>query len=227
MANRASVNQYQNAQDYISDQATRDLKRVWSLGDIYEAEYARQFSEEVFPAAVGLYGDASSAMASEWFEELTGERALAAAPVAYEEARAGALSTLDSLFLGRPDLVISAMSSVLDRMVRQSGRDTVAESALAVGMGYARVPSANACGFCLVLGSQGINYTSYGSASGKGGPFHDNCKCMVIPAVDERDYPPGYDPDALRDMYKQAAKAAGTTDMNDLLVHMREIYGVR
>lgn len=87
---------------------------------------------------------------------------------------------------------------VLVRLVNQPARDTVRESALRAGVAWARVPTAKACAFCLMLSSRGAVYESKTvalAASGgrgsrsEGDPYHDNCNCRAIESYSDADLP--------------------------------------
>lgn len=87
---------------------------------------------------------------------------------------------------------------VLVRLVNQPARDTVRESAVRAGVAWARVPTAKACAFCLMLSSRGAVYESKtvaleasgnrGSRS-EGEPYHDNCNCRAIESYSDADLP--------------------------------------
>lgn len=87
---------------------------------------------------------------------------------------------------------------VLVRLVNQPARDTVRESALRAGVAWARVPTAKACDFCLMLSSRGAVYESKTvalAASGnrgsrpEGASYHDNCNCRAIESYSDADLP--------------------------------------
>lgn len=87
---------------------------------------------------------------------------------------------------------------VLARLVNQPARDTVRESALRAGVAWARVPTAKACAFCLMLASRGAVYESKSvalEASGRrgsrpeGASYHDNCNCRAIESYSDADLP--------------------------------------
>ena len=66
------------------------------------------------------------------------------------------------------------------------------------GIRWARVPIAESCMWCIMLGSRGFVYRSAESAGVSAGHYHSNCDCRIIPSFAE----PfarmlGYDEDAL------------------------------
>lgn len=73
---------------------------------------------------------------------------------------------------------------------------------------WALVPHPGACGWCVMVSSNGWAYSERGVNAQR----HDNCRCAV--AVDfDRDDPSlaGYDVDALRAQYRQGVEDAGDT----------------
>ncbi|MEU3690540.1 hypothetical protein [Streptomyces narbonensis] len=76
---------------------------------------------------------------------------------------------------------------------------------------WMRVPEAGACGFCVMVASRGAVYASANSAGGiKGGEFHPNCRCEVVPIFSNK----YEDPDAVREA-KQRWKASGATSVQE------------
>lgn len=70
---------------------------------------------------------------------------------------------------------------------------------------FALVPHAGACGFCIMLGSNGFVYHSRAKASAS---RHPNCRCRPVVDFDtENPALSGYDPDALYGAYSDARKA--------------------
>ena len=70
---------------------------------------------------------------------------------------------------------------------------------------FALVPHAGACGFCIMLGSNGFVYHSRAKANAS---RHPNCRCRPVVDFDtENPALSGYDPDALYGSYSDARKA--------------------
>ena len=72
---------------------------------------------------------------------------------------------------------------------------------------WAIIPHPGACGWCVMVASNGWAYSSERSANAQ---RHDNCRCSV--AVDwdtSNPYLAGYDPDALYRQYQQGIEDAG------------------
>lgn len=142
-----------------------------------------------------------------------------------------------------PDKALKRLSTDLQRYVQQPARDTIARNAGRdpASAHWARVPTGpTTCGFCLVMASRAAVYESEGSAGadqdsqfvGDGKhKYHNDCDCVAIPVWSPRDYPEGYDPDALYDKYKTARDQVTDprmgTDLNKILAQMRVSLGVK
>lgn len=85
------------------------------------------------------------------------------------------------------------------QMRRMAARDKAATV-------WALVPEAGACGWCRMIASRGFVYTSKANAEAT---RHANCRCKVVADFDTSNPAlRGYDPDALREDYADAADAA-------------------
>lgn len=103
-----------------------------------------------------------------------------------------------------PDVTGNVLG-IVDELVKQPYRSTIADSAVASKVGWARVPTGpTTCGFCLMLASRGGTYTSEAAAGGgySGKKYHPHCDCVAVLVRGPRDYPPGYDPDKLYKRYR-------------------------
>ena len=70
---------------------------------------------------------------------------------------------------------------------------------------FALVPHAGACGFCIMLGSNGFVYHSRAKANAS---RHPNCRCRPVVDFDtENPALAGYDPDAMHGAYSDARAA--------------------
>ena len=126
------------------------------------------------------------------------------------------------------------------RHILNAGRDTVKQSAGSAGVGWARVLQGETnCALCVVMSSRGIVYESAESAGAQtitdarvalGDRYHSFCDCAVIPCRDERDFPPGHDPEALYELYMDARRNADQMTLkggdNNILTQMRKRHGM-
>lgn len=90
---------------------------------------------------------------------------------------------------------------------------------------YARVPSGvETCDFCMMLASRGFVYASKETASGKGGHYHANCACRIVPSFGKTEVE-GYDPDAYFDKWKHPEKYPELREARN--ARRRELYAER
>jgi hypothetical protein len=166
---------------------------------------------ELFPDLVATYGESAAALAADYYDELRESSgvpgrfsAVAAGTVPVEQVEASTRWGLGALFGGAgPDASFGSLGGVLDRYVKQAGRDTVTGSARRDPRraSFARVPSGSStCAFCMMLASRGAVYESKASA-GDMHKYHGDCDCQPVAVWSESDLPDGYDPDALYEKY--------------------------
>ena len=223
MPSLAEVTAQRNLQNRVSEAARRDLQRFWMRLDLTDLVAVREALNEFLPVLVDRYGAASAELAAQWAESLLGAAVLANPVVDVAPAVSWSLT---SAFQGNPTQSLSTLGIVVDRLVKQHGRDTIADSSARAGVRWARVPSgAETCAFCLILASRGDAYHSAESA-GEGRKFHGDCDCVATPIRDERDLPKGYDPEALSRMYADARDKADSGSINKIAAAMRETHGI-
>lgn len=182
---------------------------------------------EIAPDLVEQYGEIAATAAAEWFEQVYGRSAQLAPAVDRSIAEAGVKYAAGHLWGDDPLASFAALGVKLDKWVKQSGRDTVSLSADSHGLMYARVPSGpSTCSWCLILASRGGAYLSRQSASQRkdGSSFHGDCDCQTVAIRDPSDYPEGYDPDELYDVYSASRDAAGSNDLRDIAAAMRREF---
>lgn len=122
---------------------------------------------------------------------------------------------------------VESMKSATDRLVKQAYRDTIQNSALESGAGWARVPSGPVtCAFCLILASRGGVYSSKKSAEfdNAGHKYHALCDCVPVMVRSSKDYPAGYDPETLYGMYSDARGDMKVADLNEITANIRRMF---
>lgn len=215
----ARVDEFRRLLNTLSLAATGDLRVALAGIDMSDFREVRGVLDRLWPDLVLGYGQASVALGSTLFEMMADDLSVSptlrlarendgAAPLARMRWAVGTAAPLVNL------------STILDELVKQPARDTIAESAVASKLGWARVPSgADTCAFCRMLASRGAVYTSEARAKfGKSGrKYHGKCDCGVVVVRGPHDYPEGYDPD----VYLAEYAAAGTTNFKEALAHMR------
>lgn len=224
MPTRAEVDLLRRAQSELSRRVRRELALL--AGSMTgRPEAIRDLLVEAVPLLVAEYGDVAATVAAEWFEDVYGARATMATPIGREFVEQGVRFTAGHLFQENPAATLAALDVKLDSWIKQPGRDTVRLSAGRHGYGWARVPTgAKTCSFCLVMASRGAVYSSRSGAGGDGHDFHGDCDCQTIAVRDDTDYPDGYDPDELYDLYSASRDAAGSGDIKDIAAAMRREF---
>ena len=189
------------------------------------AAFPELFSEG-YTALVERYGAVASEIGaqqfSEWANEL-GIRAQVVTAAGVDPVRAAARSRWALTQSNQA----GNLSVLVDELVRQPYRSTIADSAVSSGAGWARVPrSAHPCAFCSMLASRGAVYHSASSAGGFGGKkYHGDCGCEPVLVRGPEDFPAGYNPDDLYDAYRLAREASPSTDPHAVLSTMRAREG--
>lgn len=188
-------------------------------------QYQRnQFVKDWFPGLIEKYGIVSASVGADVFEaeavELGLRPRLELAPGVNAERAAARLGAE----LNQTTTLATSLALV-DELVKQPFRSTFQDSAVASGGGWARVPYADTCNFCLMLASRGGVYDTREIAIGgfRGKKYHGDCDCQPVLVRSEADYPKGYDPDALYARY-QAAHSYGDTGAQTIAA-MREMHG--
>jgi alpha-D-ribose 1-methylphosphonate 5-triphosphate synthase subunit PhnG len=211
----------------LSAAASRDLAEVWaSLPDPGDLAAVRVALNGRWPEIVAAYAQVGTSLAGDLVEVWAMDAGLRpkvvnVAPVDPERANARMGWAIGT------DSQLGALTVLLDELVKQPARSLIQKSAVASGGAWARVPAGrDTCKWCLMLGSRGAVYTTEGRAGGDGRRFHGgDCDCQIVLVRDERDYPEGYDPDALMERYLTARDAADSGRPSAILSAWREAEG--
>lgn len=209
----------------LSGQAKAALADALAGVDMRDFGQVRLVLDVLWPDLVSTFGSASSAMGALMFEVMADELGVAptlapAGPVDIEAAMARMRWAVGARSLG-------TLQTLLDELVKQPARETIADSAHASGGAWARVPEGrNPCSFCLMLASRGAVYETSATAGGFGGrEYHGDCECHVAFVRGPEDFPEGYDPGGLSDLYAEARRRAGSGDPKKILAALREMTG--
>lgn len=179
-------------QESIAALAVPLAAQAWSSFDAADLSTVPSF-RDVVEAIVELYGRAASGAAAEWFKTLRAEkvkgriavRAIPPTPPGFID------QTVVEAAAARIADDVDMLGSRVEQLVLNEGRRQMlsAVRADAEARGWARVPNAGACSFCLMLAIRagaGVLYTSRSSANfrahtkqpnGSGG----DCRCGVEP----------------------------------------------
>ena len=143
------------------------------------------------PPAATLNGDALRASLA-----VTG-------PVAFKIARRRGFTPVKA-----SKLALVQLQGAATRHALSGARDTtmLAIAADTEVSGWARIPRANACPFCLLLATRGGAYRSKESAatSKSGSSYHDHCGCVIEPIFSDTWSPPAH-VEAAEQLYADSA----------------------
>lgn len=96
-------------------------------------------------------------------------------------------------------------ASALERLVKQAAEDTMVQNAARDRAEFAWIPDGGACYFCILLGANGWQRASKDLLNGHAEHIHPNCNCEFAIRFDGQTNVAGYDPEALKEMYNDAA----------------------
>lgn len=165
---------------------------------------------------VTMYGEASGALAAEWYDaiaELSGKE-LPPAEVAETAPRDEVAKAMYGTRRFRNPKITSG---AVERLTKRAGVDTTMKNAIRDGAEWAWVPSGDTCAFCLTLASRGWQKAS--ASAMKGGHadhIHANCDCTYTVRHDRNTQVNGYNPDKYLKMYEDAEGSDSKDKINSL-----------
>lgn len=119
----------------------------------------------------------------------------------------------------------SQIPSVISRMVRQAGADTMIQNARRDSAEWAWIPQGDTCAFCITLASRGWQPASKAVLKGNHAEhIHQNCDCTFAIAFrpkDQQQYIRIYDPDRYKQIYNDAGGQSSSDKINSI---RRQIY---
>lgn len=236
MVDRESIERYRLASAELSGRVADELAAYFAALDLSRPEAARNALLEFTPLLVSQYGQVAEVLAMDWYEELRADsgalgrfRATAPPPaISAERVEKKVRYLAGHLWTPEPEGMLPALAGATDKYVKQSGRETIAWNADREGVGYARVPKGRkTCAFCLVLASRDAAYSSRRSAGDRkhGHEFHGKCNCEIVRLGAREEYPSGYIPDDLYDVYDIGADKAGSrSDIKAIVYDLRRRF---
>ncbi|MBS5865725.1 MAG: hypothetical protein KIC37_05145 [Coriobacteriaceae bacterium] len=210
MANRAIFDSYSRALSTNEKQATKALKETLEFLAPANEQELRDLLQDLFPALVHQYGRQAATVVCEYYKA---EREDAGISEPYEPTLAGDVPYEDLKVMiesALNDVAANTLTSVSQNMLSQQVMNH-ADRTLVKNIAcdpahpkWALVPHVGACGWCVLLGSQGFVYNSQFTGNNA---RHDHCTCPIC--VDFSDAPEleGYDHKAMQEAYSQAYDA--------------------
>lgn len=167
----------------------------------YESEY--EFNKALIDYAYAIvtkYGEASSALACEFYDLLAqsqGAHVPRAVPALTASKRETAIAVSGAKMQGQ-----AVVPHAVERLVKMAGQDTTLQNALRDGAEWAWIPSGDTCSFCITLASRGWQRASKKAIKGGHAEhIHANCDCAYAIRFNPFDDVEGYEPDKYLDMY--------------------------
>lgn len=198
--------------------ANADLVKlcVENLVKQHSGNLTKKELREIYAALVQKFGTISAQVALEFYGKVREQAEVDNdyQPVAFIPDNAGLL-TWDAATATQNQLAGIAVQRVMqyaDETIYGNGAADPAKPKFAI------VPHPGACGWCLMVGSRGWDYSSYETANSQ---RHANCKCTVV--ADFQTSSPqlsGYDPMALKNIY---ADARASVDDSELLAEWHDM----
>lgn len=162
--------------------AQRDLASIWR--QVSTAAEAQGALNDILPALIQQYGEASALLAAEWYDDLReqhldGAPRFSAYPASLGDQGAHALTGWAAKEANSVETMQSLISGGMTRRIADWARETVMGSTFADprAEGWMRVGRASACAFCRMLVSRGAVYAE----STVKFASHDDCTCGAAP----------------------------------------------
>lgn len=162
--------------------ASRDLGRLFR--SLSEGDNAAEALHDILPALVKQYGQAASALAADWYDDLRESMGVGgrfvAIPADIEDVGAHALVGWALDEATDDGSLVALLEGGIQRRVVNFGRFTITESSYhdPSADGWMRLGQGRNCPFCDVLISRGAVY----SESTVTFASHDHCNCIAVPA---------------------------------------------
>lgn len=192
---------YRDKLTSISQKAGEEFVSFYNSG-VANNSITRKDILDYANALVNKYGEATSALAAEMYDEIADmsnvviPAAEPAAVATYGETAKAINGALKMSPAG------NLLEGVMQRLVKQPAADTTLKNALRDGAQFAWVPNGDTCVFCLTLASRGWQYASKEAIKGGHAEhIHAHCDCQYAIRFDENTNVEGYDPKKYLDMY--------------------------
>lgn len=200
----------------ISNTATKNLLRYVEANGGLQAIDRQKLIDYSYALAT-KYGEASSAMAAEWYDAVaigsghTLPPAVPADTATYQETAQTVTGTLNN------SQNEESLSGAIERLIKMPSLDTTLNNALRDGAEIAWIPHGDTCAFCMMLASRGWmraskNLIKHGHAE----HIHSNCNCQFGIRFNGSPEYAGYDPNVYKEMYDNAEGSDWRDKMNSM-----------
>ena len=194
---------FTRSMELLEVRLAQDFLNLWAYSENMPWDRRIQYLTESLADLQLVYGDDATGLAAQYLQVMRDGEDLPT--VLADQVAADRVGVSLRWALTNKDAQM-LLYGALQRYFREPYRETIRQSAFAAGNGYARVPDAGACPFCLMLASRGAVYASKdaalkvgsGAESRKKGKqlakarratilglkpdygFHDRCRCDVV-----------------------------------------------
>lgn len=202
--------------DKAEDEFVQIIQAAGGYGKLTDMELSRIAYE-----VVAKYGEGSSALTASLYDTIALLEKAQVPPadmfgISFEDISKAVRAVL------RDYTDMNYMNSVVGKMVKQAGADTLVKNAIRDGAEVAWVPSGDTCAFCLTLGSRGWqNVSKRTLKNGHAEHIHPNCDCQYCVRFDSTTTVEGYDPEAYQKIYYSAE---GRTPRDKINAMRRQFY---
>lgn len=216
---------YNEAVAAITDAArdrTREELAEWLAEHDATVAEAREAARRILAANAGVYNQAASALAAEWYDAqgkaagVALDRAVTSVTVDRDSLSKTVRYQAQKLVGGDVDGFCDAMAEWAENEAKIALNSTIMANAKRDrkrGVKFARVTSGrNTCAFCLMLASRGAVYHTRESA-GELGRFHRHCSCKIVPGYSGDKYEvlvEGHDPKKIENRLIEVERLTGT-----------------
>lgn len=195
---KKSWNKYTNTQEKIR-KAAADKMSEWIARNGIED---RQAMIEFAKALTDKYGEAAGAYACQLFDEIAmkagiNSSAIPAEVATFDEVSKAVNGSMKQSATGK------LVSSVVERLTKQAGADTMLQNAKRYGAEWAWIPDGGSCVFCRTLAANGWEYLSKSKQQNHAEHIHGNCNCEFAVRFNPNDNVAGYNPDKYLEEYNK------------------------
>lgn len=156
----ARLEEFRRLLGSLSLAASADLRLALADVDLGDLRMAREILDRLWPDLVLGYGAASASLGATLFEAMADDVAVSPTlRLAREADESQALARMR--WAVATPAPLGNLTTLLDELVKQPARDTIAESSIASRGGWVRVPrGSQTCAFCRLLASRGPVYSA-------------------------------------------------------------------
>ena len=205
-ATAAQADRHQVGQEALAGLIPVVMAQAWPLLDVHNIQGTLPRFVAAVEAIVRRYGRASATAALQHYAAqrvaagVSGRAPVVmpadpATAVVEDAVRASVADLYGTVTPESEQAALDKLNAEAEKLVLDYGRQAITDTVKADkrAKGWARVPNADACAFCLMLATRGAVYSSaraagqrdattkWADAKGYINSFHDNCRCTVEP----------------------------------------------